>query len=329
MGAYIVRRLLMGIPTVLGVLLLLYILFFLVAKPRDIAKRALTDKASEEQVLKWLENHGYGKIVEITGEDGAKKDVLEPTPKPVLLANYFTRMLTFKFGKADLDDVLISEKLRKGVGPSLALTLPAFAVGVFASIAISLLVALFRDTYVDRITLVLCVVGMSIVVFVYIIGGQFFLGKVLRWHPISGWDPHYKLHFLMLPIVVGTLAGLGERIRFYRTIMINEISSDYIRTARAKGVSDTALLFKHLLKNAMIPILTGLVMAIPFLFLGALLLESFFGIPGLGRLTVEAITNNDFSTTSAMVYITSLLYIIFNLLTDISYTFVDPRVRLR
>jgi peptide/nickel transport system permease protein len=163
---------------------------------------------------------------------------------------------------------------------------------------------------------------------VYIIGGQFLLGRVLRWFPISGWSGRHMVHFLTLPWLVGIIAGLGHNIRFYRTVMVNEINSDYVRTARAKGVGEARLLFVHLLKNAMIPILTAVVMAIPFLFTGSLLLEAFFGIPGLGGLTVEAIMNNDFPTIAAMVYISSLMYIAANLLTDIGYTVVDPRVRL-
>lgn len=185
------------------------------------------------------------------------------------------------------------------------------------------------NTYVDRFALVLCVLGMSIVVFLYIIGGQFALSKILRWFPISGWSPDHKFHFLFLPVLVGIVDSLSRRIRLYRTIMVNEVNSDYMRTARAKGVSDRSLLFKHLLKNAMIPILTGVVMSIPYLFTGALLLEAFFGIPGLGKLTIEAIQNGDFATLSAMVFILSLLYVVFNLLTDLSYTLVDPRVKLQ
>ena len=219
---------------------------------------------------------------------------------------YYWDTLRFDFGKSDLDDIPITYKIRKGMGPSLALTVPVFVVGLFVSISVSLVVALFRGTYVDRSALVLCVVGMSIVFFVYIIGGQYYLGKVLRWYPISGWSPRHMTHFLILPWLVGVVAGIGNDVRFYRTIMVNEIN-----------------------KNAMIPVLTGVVMAIPFLFLGALLTESFFGIPGLGRLAVEAIQNNDFRTTAAIVYISALLFIVANLVTDISYTLVDPRVRLQ
>ena len=324
MLAYIVRRLLLGIPTVLGVLFILFSLFFWFAKPEFIAKRALGDKAHAEQIEQWIIAHGYGLPKFINTSESGMKCVTQTR-----LFQYYKQTLLFQFGDSDLDDIPIAYKIRKGMGPSLALTVPIFVVVLLVSVSVSLLVALFLGTYVDRSALFLCVVGMSIVFFVYIIGGQYYLGKVLRWYPISGWSDDHMVHFLILPWLAGIVAGIGERVRFYRTIMVNEINSDYIRTARAKGVGDGGILFKHLLKNAMIPILTGVVMAIPFLFLGSLLTESFFGIPGLGRLAIEAIQNNDFRTTSAIVYISALLFIVANLLTDISYTIVDPRVRLQ
>jgi peptide/nickel transport system permease protein len=324
MLSYIIRRLLLGIPTVLGVLLILFILFFWVAKPEFIAKKALGgDKAPPEQIEAWIKAHGYDLPKFYNPEAGGMQRFSQTR-----IFQYYADMLSFKFGNSDLDDIPIQYKIRKGMGPSLTLTVPVFVVGLFISIGVSLLVALFRGTYVDKSVLVLCVIGMSVVYFLYIIGGQYYLGKVLRWFPISGWSSRHMVHFLTMPWLVGIVAGIGSSVRFYRTIMVNEINSDYVRTARAKGASDTALLFVHVLKNAMIPILTGVVMAIPFLFTGSLLLESFFGIPGLGRLTVEAITNNDFRTISTMVFISALLYIFANLMTDISYTMVDPRVRL-
>ena len=323
MLAYIIRRVLLGIPTVLGVLFLLFVLFFWVGQPRQIAQRALGEKATSEQIEKWIVDHGYNLPKFINGDARGVAVVTQTR-----LFQYYKAMLTFQFGRSDLDKIPITYKIRKGMGPSLALTVPTFVVGLTVAISLSLLVALFRGTYVDQSALVLCVIGMSIVYFVYIIGGQYYLGKVLRWYPISGWSASHMVHFLTLPWLVGIIAGIGEKVRFYRTVMVNEINRDYIRTARAKGVGDRSLLFVHLLKNAMIPILTGVVMAIPFLFTGSLLLESFFGIPGLGRLTVEAIQNHDFRTVSAMVYISALLYIFGNIMTDISYTFVDPRVKL-
>jgi peptide/nickel transport system permease protein len=176
----------------------------------------------------------------------------------------------------------------------------------------------------------LCVLGMSLSILLYIIGAQYLIGKLLRWFPISGFDPSPGLiwRFLALPVVVGLLSALGSAVRFYRTVFIEETGRDYVRTARAKGAGEARIMSRHVLRNAMIPILTNVVMALPFLFTGSLLLEAFFGIPGLGSMTVDAINNNDFSTLRIMVYFGSLLFIAGQILTDISYTLVDPRVRL-
>ncbi|MCH2109949.1 MAG: ABC transporter permease, partial [Polyangiaceae bacterium] len=164
----------------------------------------------------------------------------------------------------------------------------------------------------------------------YIIGAQFLLGELLRWYPVSGFDPHPSLiwRFIALPVIVGVISQLGSDVRFYRTVFIEEIHKDFVRTARAKGAGEFAIMGRHVLKNALIPVLTNVVMAIPFLFTGSLLLEAGFGIPGLGSLTFEAISANDFATLRAMVFLGSVLFIVGQILTDISYTLVDPRVRL-
>jgi len=320
MLAYIVRRVAYGFLTVLGVLFFLFLLFFTVTDPEDIARKALGDKAMPEVIEQWKVNHGYDKQ-------------LWPTPnKPLdnMLVEHFRRMLFFDFGRSDADDVPIIERIEQGVGPSLALTVPLFAVGLVVSIALSLLVAFFRETYIDRAGVLLCVLGMSISILLYIIGGQYLLGKLLRWFPISGFDPApgVVLRFLALPVLVGAASTLGSNTRFYRTVFVEEIYRDYVRTARAKGCGEGRIMIRHVLRNAMIPILTNVVLAIPFLFMGSLLLEAAFGIPGLGSITVDAIFGNDFSTLRTMVYIGSLFFIVGQILTDISYTLVDPRVRL-
>ncbi len=324
MLAYITRRILMGIPTVLGVLFLLFVLFFWIASPELIAKRVLGEKATPQQIEGWIKEKGYDLPKFYNENESGIKKITNTR-----FINYYTKMLTFNFGKSDQDNIAITKKIRNGVKPSLMLTVPIFVGSLLIAVFISMLVAIFRGTYVDRFVLFMCVVGMSIVYFLYIIGAQFLFGKVLKWFPISGWSETSPYYFLFLPIVVGIIAALAGNIRFYRTVMVNEVNNDYIRTARAKGLGEGGILFRHLLKNAMIPILTNIVMAIPFLFMGSLLMESFFGIPGLGYLTVKAIQNNDFSTVSAVVYISSLIFVIANLLTDISYTFVDPRVKLK
>jgi len=176
---------------------------------------------------------------------------------------------------------------------------------------------------------VFSVVLMSISTLFYIIGGQYLLGKLMQLVPISGYDTGLSaFKFLVLPVIIGVIGGIGSGTRWYRTIFLEEIGKDYVRTARAKGLSEIRVLFRHILKNAMIPILTGIVVIIPLLFMGSLLLESFFGIPGLGSYTIDAINSQDFAIVRSMVFLGSVLYIAGLLLTDISYTMVDPRVRL-
>ena len=324
MFAYITRRILMGIPTVLGVLLLLFFLFFMIANPESMASRALGVKANPEQVARWIKDKGYD-LPKFYNGGGVGLEKVTKTR----FYNYFSKMLNFDFGRSDYDGGRVVDKIKRGIGPSLMLTLPVFFGGLIIAITVSMFIAIFRGTYIDRLALVACVVGMSIVYFLYIMGAQFILGKLLRWFPVSGWSNTKPYYFLVLPIFVGIIAALAANVRFYRTVMVSEVTSDYIRTARAKGLAEGAILFRHLLKNAMIPIITSISMAIPVLFMGSVLTESFFGIPGLGYLMVTAIQNNDFPTISAMVFLSSLIFVSVNLLTDITYTFFDPRINLK
>jgi peptide/nickel transport system permease protein len=215
------------------------------------------------------------------------------------------------------------------MGPSLLLTVPLLFLSLGVAIPIALLVALFRETYIDRMGVFLCVLAMSVSILLYIIGAQYLIGKLLRWFPISGFDtdPRVVLRFLALPVWVGVVASVGGDVRFYRTVFLEESNRDYVRTARAKGCGEARVMTHHVLRNSLIPLLTQIVLAIPFLFTGSLLLESFFGIPGLGAITVDAINGNDFSTLRTMVYIGSLLFVGGQILTDLSYGLVDPRVR--
>jgi peptide/nickel transport system permease protein len=318
--AYLLRRSVWGAATVVGVLLFLFVLFFLVTQPEDIARRALGDKAPPEAIAQWLTNHGYDKPA-LWNPDA---------PLDTRLAQHLRSMLLFEFGRSDSDDVPIAQRLREGVGPSLTLTLPLFLLGLPLALSLALLVAFFRETYIDRAGVVLCVLAMSVSMLIYILGGQFVLGRVLRWFPISGFDadPSVLLRFVALPVGVGLLAGIGANVRFYRTVFLEESNRDYVRTARAKGAGDARVMARHVLPNALIPVLTNVVVEIPFLFTGSILLESFFGIPGLGSITVDAIAANDFATLRVMVYLGALLFIAGQVLTDVAYTLVDPRVRL-
>jgi peptide/nickel transport system permease protein len=320
MIAYLVRRVLYGCSTVVGVLLFLFVLFFLLTNPEDIARKALGEKAPPEAIAQWMTNHGYDR----------PRFWNPAAPADTMLVDHFRRMLTFDFGRSDADDVPIARRLREGVGPSLSLTLPLFLLGVPLGVGLALVVAFFRETYIDRAGVILCVLAMSVSLLLYIIGGQYLIGKLLRWFPISGFDPRPQVivRFLALPVLVGLLAGVGENVRFYRAVFVEETGRDHVRTARAKGCGELPVMTRHVLRNALIPILTQVVLAIPFLFTGSLLLESFFGIPGLGSITVDAIHGNDFATLRTMVYIGSLLFVLGQILTDLSYTLVDPRVRL-
>jgi peptide/nickel transport system permease protein len=305
--AYVIRRTAYGALTILGVLGLLFALFFLYAEPVDMAQQALGEKAPPEVLQQWIANHGYDR------------------PALEQLVDHYRRMLTFDFGRSDADDAPIARRLREGAGPSLAFTVPTFLLGLPLGIALSLFVAYFRDTYIDRVGVVIAVLSMSVSVLLYIIGGQFLLGKLLHWFPISGFDgdPAVILRFIALPVMIGVAGGVGSDVRFYRTVFVEETSRDYVRTARAKGCGDGRIMARHVLRNAMIPILTRVVVAIPFLFTGSLLVESFFGIPGLGAMTVEAIQGNDFSTLRVMVYIGALAFVGFQILTDVAYTLVS------
>jgi peptide/nickel transport system permease protein len=327
MAAYLIRRTAYGFVTVLGVLLLLFVLFFAVTDPDDIARKAVGERARAEVYAQWKVNHGYDKplFLNLHYPLFSSKRYTD-----TLLFAHYRSMLTFDFGRSDADDSPISRRLLQGAGPSLSLTLPLFVCGLLLGVAVALAVAFFRETYIDRAVLVLCMLTMSVAALLYIIAGQYLIGMLLKWFPISGFDFNLPVlvRFLALPILVGVVSGFGSDVRLYRTIFLEELGRDYVRTARAKGCGDARVMVRHVLRNALIPILTNVVVTIPFLFTGALLLESFFGIPGLGSLTVEAIQGNDFSTLRTMVYLGALLFILGQVLTDVSYAMADPRVRL-
>jgi peptide/nickel transport system permease protein len=325
MFAYLVRRILYAIPIMIGVNLLTFALFFVVNTPDDMARLQLGIKrVTPEAIEKWKEQHGYDKPL-LFNSKAQGMDKLTDT----IFFGKSASMFAFDFGYSD-DGRSISREIVTRMGPSLSIALPSFAVGLAVYITFALLMTLFRATALDIAGVALCVLLMSISGLFYIIGGQFLVSKLWHWVPISGYgDGIDSLKFVLLPILIGIAGSVGASSRWYRTIFLEEIGKDYVRTARAKGLSELRMLFRHVLKNAMIPILTGVVVVIPLLFMGSLLTESFFGIPGLGSYTIDAINAQDFSIVRAMVFLGSVLYIIGLILTDVSYTIVDPRVRLQ
>jgi len=323
--AYILRRLLYAIPILVGVNFLTFALFFMVNTPDDMARMQLGMKhVRQAEIDKWKQDRGYDKPLFIN----PKAKGVEVLTNTIFYQKSLS-LFVFRFGHAD-DGRDIGYDILQRMGPSLAIAIPAFIVGLLVNITFALLLAFFRATYVDVWGVVMCVTMMSISSMFYIIGGQFLLSKTLHLVPISGYGDSAwtSIKFLVLPVVIGVVSGFGSGSRLYRTMFLEEIGRDYVRTARAKGLSELRVLFRHVLKNAMIPILTGVVVVIPSLFLGALLTESFFGIPGLGSYTIDAIKSQDFAIVRAMVFLGSVLYIVGLILTDISYTLVDPRIRL-
>ncbi len=324
MLGYIVRRVLYAIPILVGVNLITFALFFVVNTPDDMARMQLGAKrVTPEAIQKWKEERGYDKPLLL---DGAKRGLDKVTH--TIFFEKSVKLFAFDFGAAE-DNRDIGQEIRNRMGPSLALAIPALLVGLAVNITFAMFMAFFRATYLDFWGVVLCVAMMSISTLFYIIGGQYLVSKLWHLVPISGYDGGIDAaRFVVLPVLIGVVSGIGSGGRWYRTLFLEEMSRDYVRTARAKGLAESTVLFRHVLKNAMIPILTGVVVVIPLLFMGSLLSESFFGIPGLGSYTIDAIQAQDFAVVRAMVFIGSVLYIVGLLLTDLSYTLVDPRIRL-
>jgi len=323
MFAFIVRRLLYAPLILIGVNVLTFALFFIVNSPDDMARMQLgVKRVTPEAIAKWKAERGYDKPLFIN-EDAAGLDVLTDT----IFFTKSARMVVGDFGRAE-DGRDIGREIATRMGPSLAIALPTFVLGLLVAVSLALLLTFFRASYLDFWGVVVCVAMMSISGLFYIIGGQYLVSKIWKLVPISGYAGGLDAwKFLILPVAIGILSGIGSSTRWYRTIFIEEIARDYVRTARAKGLSEAVVLFRHVLRNGMIPILTGVVVVIPLLFMGSLLSESFFGIPGLGSYTIDAIQGQDFAVVRAMVFIGSLLYIVGLILTDVSYTVVDPRIR--
>lgn len=324
MIAYLFRRLVYTIPILLGINLITFALFFMVNSPDDMARMHLGQKhIKKEAIQQWKVQHGYDLPLFYNDQKDGIKQLTD-----TLFFEKSLRLFSFDFGVSD-EGRDISYDISHRMWPSLAIALPVLLIGMLVDIVFAMAMAFFRSTYLDISGVVLCIILMSISSLFYIIGGQYLFGKLLKWVPISGYDGGVEsIKFIALPVIVAVIGGLGAGARWYRTLFLEEINRDYVKTARAKGLSEIRVLFRHVLKNAMLPILTGVVVIIPSLFMGSLVLESFFGVPGLGSYIIDAIQQQDFAIVRAMVFLGSILYIVGLILTDISYTLVDPRVRL-
>ena len=308
---YVIRRLLYVIPVLLGVCLIIFVLFNLVSP--DPTLIMLGKHASASQMAELKRELGLNRPMYLQYFDLVKS------------------AFTFDFGRSWSTKQEIIEMIKIGAVPSMTLSFPAFFISTVLSISISLLVAFYRGMKIDKSMVFLCVALMSISSLAYILFGQWFFAYKLGWFEISGYEFGFPdfVPYVLLPVLIWVVLSVGPDVRFYRTIMLDEVYQDYVRTARAKGLGEKVILFKHVLKNAMIPIITYVIIQLPFLILGALLLESFFSIPGLGGITLNAINSSDFPVIRAMTILSAVAYILFSVITDVLYTMVDPRVRLK
>src|SRR3970040_1805460 len=324
MFAYIVRRTLYAIPILVGINLITFALFFLVNTPDDVARMQLgVKRVTPEAIEKWKAERGYDKPLLWNAQAAGLAQATN-----TIFFEKSVKLFALDFGRAE-DNRDIGHEIRTRMGPSLALAIPVVLVGLAVNITFALGMAFFRATYLDLWGVILCVAMMSISSLFYIIGGQYLISKLWHLVPISGYEGGPDaLKFLVLPVLIGVIGGIGAGSRWYRTLFLEEMGKDYVRTARAKGLAESTVMFRHVLQNALIPILTGVVVVIPLLFMGSLVTESFFGIPGLGSYTIDAIQAQDFAVVRALVFIGSVLSLARLLLPHISYTIVSQRGRL-
>lgn len=322
---FLIRKLWYGLLILVGINFVTFLLFFKVNSPDDMARMHLGGKRiTTDAIEKWKAERGYDRPLFFNSEAPSYLKVTD-----TLFVDHSLRMFILDFGRADSGRDIASEIKRRAF-PSLALALPAFLVGLGLSITLALGLAFFRGTYLDLWGSIACIFLMSISALFFIVAGQFLFSRVLQVLPVSGFDPGINSwRFLVMPILVSLLARVGSETRFNRTIFLEEISKDYVRTARSKGLSDFRVLFGHVFRNALIPVITSSVAIIPLLFMGSLIVESFFSIPGLGSYLIEAIGAQDFAIVRSMVFIGSTLYILGLILTEICYALADPRIRLQ
>ena len=312
MASYILRRLWQMIPTMLGVILLVFFLFkFFGGDPVEIMAGM---KSSPER------------IASLRAQLGLDKPVLEQ------LWIFIQQIGTFNWGKSWTTNEAISEIFAKRLPATLTIMLPILLLEVALAIVAGLAVAYVRGSLTDRMIMVITTVALSISFLVYVIVGQYLFGFVLGWFPVQGWSQSTWTNlttYAPLPVFLAVLVSLSPQTRLYRSFFLDEIGQDYVRTARAKGVAENTILFKHVLRNAMIPILTNVGTGLPGVFIGSFLIENFFSIPGLGREILVAVNRSDYPVIQAATVYLAALTMVINLITDVLYKFVDPRVTLK
>jgi peptide/nickel transport system permease protein len=309
MLAYVARRILQMIPILLGVSFIIFVLFTQVGE--DPVRVALGDHATPEAIANLRAAWGLD--------------------KPLLMQyfDFLRQIATFDYGRSYATGELLSETFANGALVSLSLTVPPFIAGLLLNIAVAMLIAFYRGSWIDRFSTLLFVAGMSLSYLVYIMTFQYVFSYLLGWFPISGYESGIEaIGYLALPWIITIIVSAGPQIRLFRTVFLDETRADYVRTAIAKGSSTSQVMFKHILRNAMIPILTYTIIEVPTLILGAFLMERFFSIPGTGDILITAINNGDYPVIKGMTIMIAIAFTVFNLITDLLYAYVDPRVQL-
>jgi len=310
--AYVMRRLWQMIPTIFGVILLIFILFNWVGgDPAQVLAGKISNKEQIENIRRQL------------GVDQSYW---------VQLWVFVKQVFTFDFGRSWSTNEEVSRILITRVGPTLTIMIPVVFLETSLAVAFAIMVAYVRGTLTDRTIMIVCTVAMSISFLVYIIVFQWLFGFILGWFPVQGWSESFwknLTNYAPLPIMLAVFVGLAPQLRLYRSFFLDEINQDYVRTARAKGVSEKKVMMKHVLRNAMIPILTNIGISLPGIFVGSFLLEVFFSIPGLGREIITAVNRSDFPVIKAVTGYLAVITMIVNLLVDVMYKFVDPRVSFK
>lgn len=312
MAAYILRRLWQMLPTMAGVIVLVFVLFNWVGgDPAYLLAGKMADEAA---------------IANIRAQLGIDQPVW------VQLGIFLKQILGFDFGNAWSTGEPVSHIISSRLGPSLTVLVPLTVLETFFGIALALAIAFVRSSLTDRAVMVACTVGMSISILVYIIVFQYFFAYKLGLFPVQGWGASLGenlLRYALLPIIIGLAVSIAPTLRLYRSFVLDEVSQDYVRTARAKGLGERRIVWIHVLRNAAIPIITHVMANLPALLIGAFLLERFFGIPGIGREVILAVERSDFPVIKAVTVYVAAATMVFNLLADLLYQAVDPRVQLK
>lgn len=306
---YVAKRILEVVPTTFGILLLTFLLFNVVGGSPAVA--VLGKNATAESIAAFNHRFGYDKPLVFALDSQ--------------LTSFVGNLARGDFGYSTELNEPVADILKRGVGPSLSLTLPILLGGTIVALMLALVASANRGGFVDKAVLFVSTVLMSVNYVVWVLAGQFLLAYKAGWFPIWGYA---GAQFLFLPVMIGIVSSLGVDVRFFRTAILDEMYKPYVLTARAKGLSRAVIMVRHVLRNALIPIVTYISLAIPYLFTGSILLESFFGIPGLGSVSVNAIHSSDMAVVRAIVVLGALLYQFVNLATDLLYALLDPRVRL-